>query len=160
MIFTGTDPTMGDNWSTNALNGGAPGEADSPLVFGYDQWKLANGITDDQSDDDHDGMTAFAEFATGNDPAIPNHGSASTGGLVKIDTAGFLSITYQRSLSAADVAFKVQESSDLQSWADVPNPVLVNETTNEENQTKRVTERLPDPVTPGSRKFLRVRMVR
>jgi hypothetical protein len=160
MIFTGTDPTMGDNWSTNALNGGAPGEADNPLVFGYDQWKLANGITDDQSDDDHDGMTAFAEFATGNDPAIPNHGSVSTGGLVKIDTAGFLSITYQRSLSAADVAFKVQESSDLQSWADVPNPVLVNETTNEEKQTKRVTERLPDPVTPGSRKFLRVRMVR
>jgi len=160
MIFTGTDPTDGAAWSTHSAIGGAPGEADTPLMLGYEEWKLVSGITDDQSDEDHDGLTAFAEYATGNDPAIPNHGSASTGGLVKIDTAGFLSVTYQRSLSAADVAFKVQESSDLQSWEDVPNPVLVNETTNEEKQTKRVTERLPDPVTPGSRKFLRVRMVR
>lgn len=160
MIFTGSDPTEGADWSTHAQIGGAPGEADTPLVLGYDEWKLVNGITDDQSDDDHDGLTAFAEYATGSDPSVPNQDSASPAGIVTVDNEGFLSITYQRSLSANDVSFKVQESADLQSWADVPSPVLVQEIIDEDNQTKKVTERLPAPVTSGSRKFLRVRMLR
>lgn len=160
MIFTGTTPTDGADWSTHSMIGGAPGEADSPLVFGYEDWKLVHGITDDQSDDDHDGLSAFAEYATGNDPSIPNQGSATTGNIVTVDSNGFLAVTYQQSLTALGVSFKIQESSDLQSWTDVPNPVLVDEVIDEETQTKKVTERLPDSVTPGSRKFLRVRMVR
>jgi hypothetical protein len=158
LIFTGTDATMGSSWSDHAFIGGAPGQPDTPLVAGYEDWKLANNITDDQSDDDNDGLTAFAEYATGSDPAIPNTEPTTTGGLVAVNTDGFLSITYQRSLGASDVVFKIQESSDLQNWSDVPNPVLVNEVI--EAQTKKVTERLPNPVTSDSRKFLRVRMVR
>ena len=160
MIFTGSDPLMGSDWSEHALIGGAPGEADTALVTGYDAWKLANNITDDQSDDDKDGLSAFSEYATGNDPSIPNYGAATTAGLVTVDADGFFSITYQQNLAASDVSFTIQESPDLLSWTDVANPVLVKEVLNAENQTKKVTERLSTPLTSGSPRFLRVLMVR
>ncbi len=160
MIYTGTEAGEGTSWSTNSAIGGAPGAADTPLSIGYDAWKLANGITDDQSDDDHDGLSAFAEYATGSNPSIPNDSPATSGGLVTVDSDGFLSITYQQNLNAIDVTFLIQESSDLQTWTTVPSPELVQEETNEENQTKKVTERLSDPVTSGTRNFLRVLMTR
>ena len=160
MIFTGSDPLMGSDWSEHALIGGAPGEADTALVTGYDAWKLANNITDDQSDDDKDGLSAFSEYATGNDPSIPNYGAATTAGLVTVDADGFFSITYQQNLAASDVSFTIQESPNLLSWTDVANPVLVKEVLNAENQTKKVTERLSTPLTSGSPRFLRVLMVR
>lgn len=160
MIFTGTTPNEGTSWSPHSMVGGAPGLADTPLVLGYNEWKLAYGIIDDASDTDNDGLSALAEYATGNDPTVANHNSATTAGLVTVDTDGFLSITYQESLSATDVSFKIQDSSNLEDWSDVPSPVLVEEIVDNESQTKRVTMRLPDAVTSESRKFLRVRMIR
>ncbi len=160
MIFTGTVPNDGTSWSTHSTIGGAPGAPDTALIFGYDQWKLANGITDDQSDHDNDGLTALAEYATGNDPNMANYSASTTAGLVTVDSDGFLSITYQESLSAIDITFKIQDSSDLEDWVDVPSLVLVEEIIDNESQTKKVTMRLPDPVTSESRKFLRVRMIR
>ena len=96
MIFTGDEPGAGSSWSPSAEIGGAPGSPDAALTFGYDQWKVANGITDDNSDTDSDGLTAFAEYATGNDPDLADASPITTRGLVTIDSEGFLSITFQQ----------------------------------------------------------------
>lgn len=160
MIFTGGNQTEGSSWSAHSTIGGAPGAADGALVPGYEEWKLVYDITDDQSDGDLDGLSAFAEYATGNDPTKASHGSASPGGVVTVDSEGYLSITYQRSLTANDVTFTIQESSDLDQWTNVVSPVLVEELVDNEAQTKLVTERLPLPITSGERKFIRVHMSR
>lgn len=160
MIFTGNVQAQGSSWSAHASIGGGPGMADTALTSGYDDWKTANGITDDLSDTDNDGLTAFAEYATGNDPNVANAASTITQGLVTIGPDGFLSITYQQGLNVTDVLFEVQESSDLENWTTIPAPILVGEEIDEPTQTKKVTRRLASPVTEDTKNFLRVRMVR
>ncbi len=160
MFLAGPDPTMGGDWSAHAVIGGNPGGPDSPLRTEYDDWKLANGITDDESDDDLDGITAFAEYAMGTDPAIANELPETMGGLVSFDSKGYLSITYQQNLNATDVTFEIQTSLDLETWTEVTDLELVSEETNEGEQTRRVTERLAEPVSSDEQRFLRVRMTR
>ena len=160
MIFTGNVQAQGSSWSAHASIGGAPGMADTALTTGYDDWKIANGITDDMSDSDNDGLTAFAEYATGNSPNNANAAPVITQGLVTIEPDGFLSITYQQGLNVTDVLFEVQESSDLENWATIPAPILVREEIDPVTQTKKVTRQLSSPVTQDTKKFLRVRMVR
>jgi len=160
MIFTGSDQNDGASWSAHAAINGAPGMPDTALVLGYEQWKLDNGITDDNSDTDGDGLNALAEYATGNDPNIVNLSPVSTQGLVTVDSNGYLSITYQQGIDVADVIFEIQESNDLETWTTVPAPVLIGEVENPATQTKLVTVRLPDPVSLEARNFVRVRMSR
>jgi len=160
MIYIGPDPTVGNAWAAHARIGGAPGLGDTPQGSDYETWKVDNGITDDESDNDNDGITAFAEYAVGTDPAVFNAGSLTTGDSVVIDNESFLTITYQKSLTANEVIFKVQESSDLETWVDAINPRLIDEINNGDNQSKNVTLRLSNPITPDSRKFLRVVMSR
>lgn len=160
MIFTGDQPGEGSSWSASADLGGAPGAPDTALTFGYDQWKVANGITDDNSDTDGDGLTAFAEYATGNNPDLADASPVTTRGLVAVDLEGFLSITYQQGLNVEDVVFEIQKSTDLETWDSVPNTVLVAEEDDPSTQTKQVTVRLPDPISADLKNFLRVRMVR
>ena len=160
MIFTGDEPGAGSSWSPSAEIGGAPGSPDAALTFGYDQWKVANGITDDNSDTDSDGLTAFAEYATGNDPDLADASPITTRGLVTIDSEGFLSITFQQGLNVDDVLFEIQRSVDLETWTTVPNTILIAEEEDPSAQTKEVTRRLPDPISADDKNFLRVRMVR
>ncbi|MEN8865945.1 MAG: lamin tail domain-containing protein [Akkermansiaceae bacterium] len=160
MIFTGNVQAQGTSWSAHASIGGAPGMADIALSTGYEDWKTANGITDDLSDSDSDGLSAFAEYATGNNPNVANGSPVITQGLVSVGQDDFLSITYQQGLNVTDVLFEVQESSDLENWTTIPAPILVEEEIDEVNQTKKVTRRLSSPVTQDTMKFLRVRMVR
>jgi hypothetical protein len=160
MIFTGDDITEGTSWSAHASIGGAPGFPDTALTSGYDDWKTVNGITDDNSDTDGDGLTAFAEYATGNDPNVADASPVTTRGIVNVGPDGFLSITFQQGLGVNDVLFEIQESSDLQTWRTVSNTLLVGEEEDPATQTKKVTVRLNEPVTPESRNFLRLHMLR
>lgn len=160
LIFTGDTQGAAASWSAHRLIGGAPGQADTAFTSGYDDWKIANGIFDDLSDSDNDGLPAFAEYATGNDPNLPNAASVLTRGLVTVAPEGFLTITYQQGLEATDVLFEIQESPDLESWTTIPSSVLVEEVIDPVTQTKKVTRRLPDPISQDTRKFLRIRMVR
>ena len=133
---------------------------DTALSSGYEDWKTVNGITDDLSDSDHDGLSALAEYATGNNPNIANPAPVITLGLVTAGANDFFSITYQQGLNVSDILFEIQESSDLENWTTIPAPILVEEKVDPTTQTKKVTRRLSNSVNQDPKKFLRVRMVR
>lgn len=160
MIFTGSDQAEASSWSAHSEIGGRPGEPDAPLTGGYARWKAGFGITDDDRDDDGDGLSAFAEYATGGHPFVADQGTLFPGGVVTVDAQGYASITYRQSLAANDVIFRVQESEDLAVWTDASNPQVVSESVDPDHQTRTVTTRLPNPVTSGTRKFLRIRIFR
>lgn len=160
MIFTGNQSNEGSSWSTHAEIGGAPGAPDTALVDGYDLWKIANGIDNDHSDSDEDGLTAFVEYATGNNPGVPDASPVSSRGIVAIDPEGYLSITYQQGLEATDVFFEIQKSNDLETWTTVMNTILIDAVDDPVKPTRQITLRLAEPVSRAARHFLRVRMVR
>ena len=160
MIFTGNVQAQATSWSAHVAIGGAPGMHDTALSSGYEDWKTVNGITDDLSDSDHDGLSALAEYATGNNPNVANGAPVITLGLVTAGANDFFSITYQQGLNVSDILFEIQESSDLENWTTIPAPILVEEKVDPATQTKKVTRRLSNPVTQDTKKFLRVRMVR
>lgn len=160
MIFTGNVQAQATSWSAHAAIGGAPGMPDTALSSGYEDWKTVNGITNDLSDSDRDGLSALAEYATGNNPNVANGAPVITLGLVTVEPDSYLSITYQQGLDVTDILFEIQESSDLENWTTIPAPILVEEKVDPATQTKKVTRRLSNPVTQDTKKFLRVRMVR
>lgn len=160
MIFTGSQPAEGSSWSAHAALGGAPGAPDTALVSGFEQWKIENGITDDSSDLDQDGLSAFAEYATGNDPDLANASPVMTRGILTIGQEQFLTITYQQGLGVSDVLFEIQESLDLETWTTITGFQLVEEIEDPDSQTKAVTLRLTEPSSTSSRNFLRLRMLR
>ena len=133
---------------------------DTALSSGYEDWKTVNGITNDLSDLDRDGLSALAEYATGNNPNIANSAPVITLGLVTAGANDFFSITYQQGLNVSDILFEIQESSDLENWTTIPAPILVEEKVDPTTQTKKVTRRLSNSVNQDPKKFLRVSMVR
>jgi len=160
MIFTGDDQTSGSSWAAHSVIGGAPGEEDGALVLGYAEWKLVYQVDDDLSDTDGDGFSAFAEYAMGTDPTSFNQQGFGIGGQVQIDANGFLTITYQQGLLVSDVTFAIEESTDLKTWTQVDSVVLEGEIIDAQNQTKRVTQRLPILASDANLKFIRVHMTR
>ena len=160
MIFTGNVQAQATSWSAHAAIGGAPGMPDTALSTGYEDWKTVNGITDDLSDSDNDGLSSLAEYATGNNPNIANPAPTITLGLIIVEANDFFSITYQQGLNVSDILFEIQESSDLENWTTIPAPILVEEKVDPTTQTKKVTRRLSNSVNQDPKKFLRVRMIR
>ena len=160
MIFTGSDQSIGSDWSTNANFNGSPGEENSAQILNYDDWRTANGVTDDDSDDDQDGLSAFAEYAIGSDPNLANNTTPFLGSVLTEGNQNFLAISYPQSLLATDVTFIVQESTDLETWVDVSSSILISEIPNDNGLTQQVTQRLDTPITSDSSRFLRVRMFR
>ena len=157
LIFTGSDQGSGNDWSAHSLIHGNPGGPDTAQSSGYNDWKIDNGITDDESDNDNDGLTAFAEYAIGTDPSVPDQATLS-GAVISLGNDGHLAVTYQQSLTATDVTFTIQESTDLQNWSTVPSPILVNEITAPSGLTQEVTQRLAAPLAGSPRRFIRVHM--
>ena len=113
LIYTGSgDQSDAANWIASSIAGGTPGAGDG-LTFAI--WKASLGITAaDDSDDDHDGITLFGEYALGGDPAASDTGLKVT--MVRnADGRMEFSLPYRQ--AAGDVEF-ILESSDLLSVFD------------------------------------------
>ena len=87
-----------------------------------DAWRFANfgananvaNIAGDLADPDRDGIANLLEYALGLDPQ-----TSSAASLPALGTAGgYLTITFTRPLSATDVSYIVQVTSDLATWND------------------------------------------
>jgi hypothetical protein len=98
---------------------GSPGDV-SPGIF-YNDWALANSITDPLLDDDQDGISNLTEYAMGSDPR-----SATPLTPLTLNYSGSSILTsYPVSLTRPDVDLVLESSPDLQTWRSVDTTPLV-----------------------------------
>lgn len=157
------NPLHGDpaNWRASSAVHGTPGDVEPPSS-GYAEWKAANGNPDDDSDEDGDGLTAFAEYALGGSPDTPDSDVLPEGGWADFDVNlsidSYLTLTFRRRADVEDVGYIVESTP---SPADGPwvaaGAVTAAETPNPDG-TITVVYRSGSPVAAGQPVFLRLRL--
>ena len=156
---SGPDHTKPTSWLPHAKIGGAPGDDDSTIVTGsYLAWKDANGISNDEGDDDGDLIMNFAEYAMGTRPRSPDSGVLPRPMTVRVGAKNFLAITFQKSLLATDVTFEIQTSTDLANWITSDAFTRVSEIPDGDGETAAAIWRSIDPITSNKIQYLRVRI--
>jgi sugar lactone lactonase YvrE len=106
------------------------------------------GISGALANVDSDDFVNMLEYAFDLDPNTPSNEDAPFIGR----SGGFLTITYRRLLSASDIVYKVEWSTDLQTWSEVgvTEDILAGQGT---ALVDLVVGKVPDP---EQRKFIRV----
>ena len=157
---SGPDHAKPTSWLPHAKIGGAPGEDDSTIATGsYLAWKNANGISNDEGDEDGDCIMNFAEYAMGTRPRSPDSGVLPRPMTVRFGAEDFFAITFQKSLLATDVTFEIQTSTDLVNWITSDAFTMVSEISNGDDETAVTTWRSPAPITSSKIQYLRVRII-
>jgi hypothetical protein len=67
------DHALATSWRGSTGTGGSPG------TTSFAAWKAANGVVGDNSDTDHDGLTALLEYVLNTDPGRPDSNVALVG---------------------------------------------------------------------------------
>ena len=149
-------PSEAGNWGAHALVGGAPGYPDDIITSGYLAWKNANGINSDLGDADEDGIPNLAEYGFGTNPRSSNAGAMSDTSTITLGNERYLTITYQKNLTADDVQIHVQSSPDLKKWTNNQTLITVSEIVNPDGGSAIVTRRSAKPVAAHDDTYLRV----
>jgi hypothetical protein len=110
------DHGVASNWRASASV--TPGGSDSGT--GYAAWKVANSVVSDTSDGDSDGISAFLEYALGGSLTANSRSLLPAVQLV----GGNVVFTLRHSLTADDVTWVIESSTNLSNWA--PEPAAVN----------------------------------
>jgi hypothetical protein len=153
------DHAQAASWRSHPITGGAPGVADSAIApSGFLAWKNANGISNDQGDDDGDGVVNFVEYAMGTPPRSPSTHGLPRPTTVRDGGEDFPAITFQMSLLATDVTFEVESSTDLATWITNDAVRMVSMTPIGNGETATSIWRSTAPLTRGASQYLRVRM--
>lgn len=117
-VSSGADSIWIDQivWQTSILNG-------------YDQWANQNFTSGEQtdpefgqvgSDSDRDGRTNLMEYAFNSSPFISDSENEPV-----VNTPGSLVVlTYKADTNKMDITYAVQESTDLENWANIPQTVI------------------------------------
>ncbi|MDF1711529.1 MAG: CotH kinase family protein [Akkermansiaceae bacterium] len=149
---TNPDHTLATNWRLSPAPGGTPGTGDD---LNFLTWAEAFGNPEPQSDHDFDGRPALIEYAMGTDPTSPD--PADTYGS-HLGIGEFPTFSFRRNPLARDVAFILEQSSDLEVWVSAAETMaLVDETDNRDGTTTLVYQSvLPKDV---STVFLRMRVI-
>ena len=139
---------------------GNPGRDD---VTSYSSWKAFNGVTDDDGDNDGDGLTNLMEYALGGDPFGASLDLAPFAEVRLFDDGGaneqYIFMDVRRRLGADDVALVIEVSNSLGEWAnDEGSPSLVR-TFNNGDGTESLTYRLEQPVNDARSVFMRARFL-
>ncbi|MDB6172805.1 MAG: hypothetical protein JWL59_2116 [Chthoniobacteraceae bacterium] len=154
---TRPDPAFAMSWRSSRLSGGTPG-GDDRVTFA--SWGASNGgIVDPASDDDHDGLSNWLEFAFAGNPNL-----SQPGVLPQIETrrltingveGNYLVISFTRQLGADELVYHVEFSDNLGTWSgngvNIGSLPLGNGTATE-------TWRSPEAIPAGARIFARVRV--
>ena len=156
LVAIGPVPTEAENWGAHALSGGAPGYPDSVITSGYLAWKNDNNINSDLGDADEDGIPNLAEYGFGTNPRSSNPSAMPGTSTITEDGQRYLTITYQKSLTANDVSIDVQRSSDLANWTIDGTLITVSETVNPDQGTVTVIRRMTNPLSEHNDTYLRV----
>jgi hypothetical protein len=144
------DPSLPQSWRASVSDTGNPGAVDA---VNYAAWKTANSISDDNSDNDRDGLTAFAEYAVGGEPAASSQHRWPVAGL---DAAQFQTLTVTCRAGADDVAFIPETSTGLNGW--MADMVFVRSVMNADG-TESLTWRTAEPFGTLPRLQMRCRIL-
>ncbi len=128
-----------------------------------DAWRFANftleeltdlSISGDLADFGHDGLSNLMDYALGLAPKAlhPNPFTPSV-------QSGYLTISYTKSKSAADVALTIDWSTDLVNWQSGP-AYLQQTSVEDQGATQLITLQASTPLSAGPSGFLRVRAAR
>ena len=112
------------------------------------------------SDSDGDGSLDLLEYAFNTNPSLASevYSPAVTSG--QHGSSPYLEITYRKNLSASDLTYTLQSSTDLISWQQVvSDPANVTQTPIAGTNLKEIKEKVPAPTT-SSRLFLRIRVTK
>jgi hypothetical protein len=94
------DHSLSENWTMSSQGGGTPGQDD-------------DGLSQENLDEDKDGLSAFAEHALGTSDNVPNAPF-----MISFDSEGKIIISHTRNRNAEDILFSIQLSNDLKTWQD------------------------------------------
>jgi hypothetical protein len=150
------------NWFPHALAHGNPGGPDSSS---YAVWAASSGASSNGTGDgDSDGMADLFEYLFGTSPTVSSSHRGPAPGIVRLVVGNepelpYATLSYTRALSAGDVAVSVEVSPALTpsaTWS--ASAVFVSRSTNAD-ATETWVWRAPSPMTPGTRVFMRLRII-
>jgi hypothetical protein len=119
-----------------------------------------NSVSGPEVDHDRDGLSNQAEYAFGCDPYVSDH-SRGQGSYHTVTVSGitYPAFTYRSNGAPelySDLAFTVEQSSDLQQWSNAG--VVSHSSVRQTDGTQMVTVRTAQPVIAYQRCFLRVKV--
>src|SRR6185436_11898266 len=106
--------TLLQHWKTTTGLGAAPKAAWKQQKFASDAGNAA--VSDDTADPDRDGVINLLEYAFSSDPLNASADALPTSSLTMIDGKPVLGITFRRSLTATDLRYQVEFSTDQVTW--------------------------------------------
>jgi hypothetical protein len=131
------------------------GVAGKRLFFPFETWKYTNLGDPDAlatDDPDHDGLNNLLEYAFNSNPTSPASDNTPT---VSLD-ATYLSITYTKVLSATDLTYSIEQSTDLAQWQKV---TPTNEILFDNGTIQTIKAKVPrSNAGAGGKLFLHVRV--
>lgn len=149
LIAPQTNPDHNNPLNWRASISPNPGSADSSS---YADWKTANSQPDDNADTDGDGLSAFAEYALGGDPASPSLTPLPS---IVRQPDGSAVLTLSRPLTADDAAWEIQSGSDIAGWVPATASLLSRSMVPGGEQ---FTFAIPASAFDDPRRFWRVRL--
>lgn len=147
------DHSLPQNWRGSASPGGFPGGTDAEAFVG-----------DPDSDGDHDGRTAFLEYAMARSDENPAEGPLFILGSTIYDNGSgsgpqeFLELTFTRNLTADDALIEAETSTNLVTW--FPLDAILTARINHDDGTSTETYRSSASIDSSLRKFLRLKVTR
>jgi hypothetical protein len=120
--------------------GGTPGQGD-------------DGLSQENLDQDNDGLSAFAENALGTSDDSPNAPF-----MISFDGEGKTIITHTRNRNAEGILFSIQLSNDLNSWQDAAEEYTKTSDTSINEEINQVIWRSSS--SKKSAQFLRLKISR
>jgi hypothetical protein len=138
------NPALPENWRPSLSPQGTPGSSDA---VNYAAWQTANGVTNETTDTDADGLLPLVEYASG--------GTATASDAHRVPTlqlAGELvQISFPWKRGADDLIAVIEQSADLIQW--IPAVAALTNVTSHPDGTDVMTYQL----TATPKVFLRVR---
>jgi len=134
------------NWRASYVFNGSPGGSD---LTSYDDWAAANNGADALADIDFDGLTNLMEYALGGTNITNDRAKLPVGVVQNLLVGGtpadYLTVSFRRSVRAADISYTALFASDVTgTWSQ--SGVLVSSTNHGDNTITDVW-RAPLPTT-------------